>query len=125
MDWDYYVERLGNCIQKIITIPAALQGVPNPVPRIAHPDWLQNKIKNRFLYISVFATRNFRNDSIYQRKITDMFSKVAKPLAGVETNQNGKRPASADEIEQDSKKVKNNEKVIFGNRVNNIDLEYL
>ena len=27
LDWEYYVERLGSAIQKIITIPAALQGV--------------------------------------------------------------------------------------------------
>ena len=27
LDWDYYIERLGNAIQKIITIPAALQAV--------------------------------------------------------------------------------------------------
>ena len=27
LDWGYYVERLGGCIQKIITIPAALQSV--------------------------------------------------------------------------------------------------
>ena len=26
LDWDYYIERLGGTIQKIITIPAALQG---------------------------------------------------------------------------------------------------
>ena len=25
LDWDYYIERLGSAIQKIITIPAALQ----------------------------------------------------------------------------------------------------
>ena len=25
LDWNYYIERLGGCIQKIITIPAALQ----------------------------------------------------------------------------------------------------
>ncbi|VDM60133.1 unnamed protein product [Angiostrongylus costaricensis] len=48
LDWDYYIERLGSCIQKIITIPAALQGLPNPVPRIPHPDWLANKLKNRY-----------------------------------------------------------------------------
>ena len=29
LDWDYYIERLNSCIQKIITIPAALQGVSN------------------------------------------------------------------------------------------------
>ena len=27
LDWSYYIERLGGTIQKIITIPAALQGV--------------------------------------------------------------------------------------------------
>lgn len=27
LDWDYYIERLGGTIQKIITIPAAMQGV--------------------------------------------------------------------------------------------------
>lgn len=27
LDWDYYIERLNSAIQKIITIPAALQGV--------------------------------------------------------------------------------------------------
>lgn len=27
LDWNYYIERLGGAIQKIITIPAALQGV--------------------------------------------------------------------------------------------------
>lgn len=35
LDWEYYLERLGKCIQKIITIPAALQKVTYPlfVPR--------------------------------------------------------------------------------------------
>lgn len=27
LDWEYYIERLNSCIQKIITIPAAMQGV--------------------------------------------------------------------------------------------------
>lgn len=47
LDWDYYRERLGNAIQKIITIPAAMQGVPNPVPRVKHPDWLSKKVRAR------------------------------------------------------------------------------
>ena len=37
LDWEYYMVRLGKTIQKIITIPAALQKVENPVPRIQHP----------------------------------------------------------------------------------------
>jgi DNA polymerase elongation subunit (family B) len=45
LDWDYYRERLGNAIQKIITIPAAMQCVPNPVPRVKHPDWLTKLVR--------------------------------------------------------------------------------
>lgn len=55
------MERLGGCIQKIITIPAALQGVSNPVPRIGHPDWLHKKMLEK-------------NDVYKQRKITDIFT---------------------------------------------------
>jgi DNA polymerase epsilon subunit 1 len=44
IDWAYYKERLGSAIQKIITIPAAMQQVSNPVPRIKHPDWLHKRV---------------------------------------------------------------------------------
>ncbi len=45
VDWNYYRERLGGAIMKIITIPAAMQHVPNPVPRVKHPDWLSKKAR--------------------------------------------------------------------------------
>lgn len=61
LDWDYYIERLGGTIQKIITIPAAMQGLANPVPRVKHPDWLYKKVMEKA-------------DLFKQRKITDMFS---------------------------------------------------
>lgn len=66
LDWNYYKERLGGTIQKIITIPAALQGVENPVPRIKHPDWLRKRVAEV-------------TDLFKQRKINDMFSVVVKP----------------------------------------------
>ena len=62
LDWDYYLERLGSVIQKLITIPAALQKVRNPVPRVAHPDWLQRRI-------------NIKDDKMKQKKLTDLFAK--------------------------------------------------
>ena len=62
IDWDYYLERLGSVIQKLITIPAALQKVENPVPRVAHPDWLRRRI-------------NIMDDKLKQRKVTDHFNK--------------------------------------------------
>lgn len=47
IDWNYYLERLSSVIQKIISIPAALQDVKNPVPRVSHPDWLQKLISRK------------------------------------------------------------------------------
>ncbi len=40
LDWDYYRGRLVGVVQKLVTIPAFYQGLVNPVPRCAHPDWL-------------------------------------------------------------------------------------
>ncbi|VDO97023.1 unnamed protein product [Soboliphyme baturini] len=67
LDWDYYIERLGSAIQKIITIPAALQGVPNPVPRVGHPDWLHKRLLQK-------------NDSQKQKKISDMFKRLPEDV---------------------------------------------
>lgn len=61
IDWDYYSERLGSVIQKLITIPAALQKIRNPVPRVAHPDWLDRRIR-------------IKDDKFQQKKMTDMFA---------------------------------------------------
>lgn len=45
IDWDYYIEKLSFVVQKMISIPAALQGVKNPCPEIAVPDWLKRRVK--------------------------------------------------------------------------------
>lgn len=45
IDWDYYKERVAGTIQKIVTIPAALQKCLNPVPKIKYPEWLHKRIK--------------------------------------------------------------------------------
>lgn len=73
LDWDYYIERFGSAIQKIITIPAALQQVANPVPRVAHPDWLHKRLLEK-------------NDTLKQKKITEIFSVREK---NVEVTSNG------------------------------------
>jgi len=65
LDWNYYIERLGSAIQKIITIPAAMQGLANPVPRVQHPPWLHKKVTEK-------------STSHRQKKITDIFTMIAK-----------------------------------------------
>lgn len=47
IDWDYYKDRLGKTIQKIITIPAGMQLIENPCPRVEHPIWLQKDLMAR------------------------------------------------------------------------------
>lgn len=65
IDWGYYLERLGSVIQKLITIPAALQGVrENPVNRVPHPDWLHKRLA-------------IKNDKFKQKKMTDIFERRA------------------------------------------------
>lgn len=71
IDWDYYLERLSSVIQKLITIPAALQKVRNPVPRVEHPEWLQRKI-------------NIKDDKFKQKKMTELFEKT--PLSDLPTD---------------------------------------
>lgn len=62
LDWQYYIERLGSVIQKLITIPAAMQKVSNPVPRIRHPDWLHRRVAGAV-------------DRFKQNKVTDFFTR--------------------------------------------------
>ncbi|CAM9478652.1 unnamed protein product [Pylaiella littoralis] len=63
LDWTYYLDRLGNCIRKIITIPAAMQKVENPCPRVKHPDWLRKIVREI-------------NDGYRQTKIDQLFKAV-------------------------------------------------
>ena len=73
LDWDYYIERLGGVVQKLITIPAAMQRVENPVPKVAHPEWLRRRV-------------NAQNDKFKQRKVTDIFQKIDPPRLTDVTN---------------------------------------
>ncbi|KAJ8316130.1 hypothetical protein KUTeg_006144 [Tegillarca granosa] len=79
LDWQYYIERLGGCVQKIITIPAALQQVSNPVPRVPHPDWLHKKMMER-------------NDVFKQKKISEIFAPTQRKTAEV-TSKNSLFPS--------------------------------
>lgn len=68
IDWDYYKDRLASVIQKIITIPACMQNVENPVPRIPNPAWLEKSLKQD-------------SAASKQGKISDLFEKTSKESA--------------------------------------------
>jgi hypothetical protein len=63
VDWQYYTDRLSRSIQKIVTIPAGLQRIDNPCPRVVHPDWLKRSITERA-------------NGLKQSKISSMFTKI-------------------------------------------------
>uniref|UniRef100_A0A8D1TG87 DNA polymerase epsilon catalytic subunit n=1 Tax=Sus scrofa TaxID=9823 RepID=A0A8D1TG87_PIG len=86
LDWDYYIERLGSAIQKIITIPAALQQVKNPVPRVKHPDWLHKKLLEK-------------NDVYKQKKISELFVLEGKRQVGVAQASEGAPSCSTPDME--------------------------
>ncbi|KAG0052419.1 DNA polymerase epsilon catalytic subunit [Gryganskiella cystojenkinii] len=70
LDWHYYLERFGGVIQKLITIPAAMQKVSNPIPRVRHPDWLFKRVMAL-------------DDKFKQHRITDAFKPAEKrPFGG-------------------------------------------
>lgn len=102
LDWGYYIERLSGAVQKIITIPAAIQGVRNPVPRVQHPDWLHKKI-------------NFGADKLKQRNINEMFF-TSYRTGQVNENRTNETPPSSnkpvDDKEKDDSPQKTNEKQI-------------
>lgn len=64
IDWDYYIDRFSTTVRKIITIPAGLQNIDNPVARVKEPDWLRKMMQQKR------ATSN-------QRRISDLFRRAA------------------------------------------------
>lgn len=74
VDWSYYSERLTSTIQKIVTIPAASQGLTNPVQRVQQPDWLQRRLIAR-------------SDMFRQKKITDLFRPAERARAAALQNE--------------------------------------
>lgn len=71
VDWEYYLERLSNTMQKIVLIPAILQGLDNPLPELAAPDWLAKKLT---------AGKTTKA----QIKLTSFFSAQPKTFADIE-----------------------------------------
>jgi DNA polymerase epsilon subunit 1 len=82
LDWNYYLERLESVIQKLILIPAAMQHVPNPVPRVTSPDWIRRFVERMSIGGSNSAVKR-------QMKMTDLFSK-----------REGPEPIEADPVEK-------------------------
>lgn len=84
LDWKYYIERFGGTLQKLIVIPAIKQGLSNPIPRVAPPDWLAREVREN-------------NDTRKQKTIDSMFSKKSDLIdlenLGDELSGEGSKPS--------------------------------
>jgi len=69
IDWKYYLERFESVIQKLILIPAAMQHVPNPVPRVTSPDWIRKFVEK----MAIGGTSGSAPKK--QMKMTELFEK--------------------------------------------------
>ncbi|CAJ0844766.1 4829_t:CDS:10, partial [Entrophospora sp. SA101] len=89
LDWPYYLERFGSAVQKLVTIPASMQGVKNPVPSLEHPEWLQKRLGTK--------------DNKKQLQIDRIFSNLNSDNISDVPESNGTKPkndgSSIDDIE--------------------------
>lgn len=91
LDWQYYKERLASVIQKIISIPAAMQKIQNPVPRVSNPTWLQkqlrdkNSLNKQSLIDSMFRKSSAAAASQSQSAATLDMESIGERLLGVST----------------------------------------
>ena len=116
LDWNYYIERLGSAIQKIITIPAALQQVQ--IKLVSSVSWSNVGFcaENNFAMFVFFFHRQVKNpvprvrhpdwlhkkllekNDIYkQKKISELFTSEGKKQVGssqhfLSDDQHGKFP---------------------------------
>ena len=52
IDWDYYKNRFESILQRLIVIPAFLQGVKNPIDRVTIPAWAKNSVNKERLNLN-------------------------------------------------------------------------
>ncbi|KAJ1509728.1 hypothetical protein HMI56_006653 [Coelomomyces lativittatus] len=90
LDWDYYKERFGGVLQKLITIPASRQNISNPIPRVKQPDWVvrknttekqQSKLTDLFDIEDMRQAANHSHEPLRQQpSIPSKRVSTAKPL---------------------------------------------
>lgn len=88
IDWDYYRTRIGACIRKIVTLPAAMQKIPNPVDRLPHPKWLTKLTRKRSDLDQSEITNFFlppRDDEVHEK------NEEKESSEKVETYENGSK----------------------------------
>jgi hypothetical protein len=77
----------GRSVQKIITIPAGMQGVLNPCPRVLHPVWVKRLLADKFSSIKQMSIKTMFGGLIAGAAATS--SSGAGPGRGLRGSSNG------------------------------------
>ena len=110
IDWDYYKERLGSTIMKIILIPAAIQKLENPLPKIQYPDWVTRMMKEKN-EDQKNLNHFFKNITHQERLLQIENMTKSLQLSGKKSNPDNKvnnRNDDSKEIVEVTKKLNNN-----------------
>lgn len=93
IDWEYYKGRLANAVLKIVTIPAAMQFVDNPVPRIEYPPWLVKRIGE------MKDTRKQKKISSFFKVLPKGTKAAAQPVHNMQDTANNTANKAVEDIE--------------------------
>lgn len=80
LDWQYYIERLNSCIQKIITIPAALQGVWKKATMIK-----KNYMQHMKRTLTLLFCDNLRSWNMHHYTQFELWHQIPKLLYNIKT----------------------------------------
>eukprot|EP01022_Parablepharisma_sp_SALTPOND_P011850 TRINITY_DN1509_c0_g2_i1.p1 TRINITY_DN1509_c0_g2~~TRINITY_DN1509_c0_g2_i1.p1 ORF type:complete len:2157 (+),score=297.67 TRINITY_DN1509_c0_g2_i1:3876-10346(+) len=108
VDWEYYKDRLAKTIQKIVTIPAVMQGMTNPFPKVAHPEWLKKKLrdfKEGQRKLDHFLSKAIPSATALNPTIQDIedLDKPLAPMEDIEPTKKGRTPKKQLEPEEAKK----------------------
>lgn len=79
----YLQTNTARSVQKIITIPAGMQGVVNPCPRVEHPIWVKRLLQDKFSTVKQMSIKTMFGAA--PRKLT------AKDISVEAVSQSGKQ----------------------------------
>lgn len=78
LDWKYYLERFESVVQKLIVIPAAMQGLSNPLPIVKYPDWLQKR--DMQFNLSKQSTLSFKKKDLIEQSTIELKDESITPI---------------------------------------------
>jgi DNA polymerase epsilon subunit 1 len=124
IDWEYYKERVGNAILKIVTIPAALQGCQNPFPKVEYPEWLKKKVKDLSSIFKQKKLTDFLKSSDMSNKFTALGTASIEDIGKVKVRELTDNEIKAIEARKEkNKKVEEEKKRIQDDLDNPISIQ--